>query len=271
MYLVAAAVLSILLIIVVAFLSKPNVGPPAVKPTGNPSTNTSASAEPEPTPSPTATEAPVGVQFTFTCRNNGERVLLHSLEEVWALPKDDVGCRVFKGPGTLSTFQTVALQAAYGDADSEKLVDLYDLCASTTNAQSNGVFVDAAAEMEMLAAFTLCRDHPNAAIFNEILADKEAEGAQQAAAQAEEDARRQAHADGTIVDDGHFLVGKDVQPGTWQTESVKVTNCYWEVSDAQGDIIANNYISTAPQLTITVPTEAAGFTVRGCTFQRIGD
>jgi hypothetical protein len=49
-----------------------------------------------------------------------------------------------------------------------------------------------------------------------------------------------------------------------------VENCYWEISDAQGNILANNFISVAPQFTIVIPASAAGFTVEGWGFRWIG-
>jgi len=70
---------------------------------------------------------------------------------------------------------------------------------------------------------------------------------------------------------GKHLVGSEVQPGTWQSVGDKVQDCYWEISDASGDIIDNNFISVAPQFTINIPADAAGFTNTGCAFQRIGD
>jgi hypothetical protein len=82
---------------------------------------------------------------------------------------------------------------------------------------------------------------------------------------------RQALADGTLVHPGKYLVGKDIPPGTWQSLGSKVTDCYWEISDFQGEIMDNNFISVAPQFTINIPADAAGFTATGCSFQRIGD
>ena len=75
---------------------------------------------------------------------------------------------------------------------------------------------------------------------------------------------------GKLVYTGKYLVGKEVQPGTWQSQGDKVEDCYWEISDAKGEIIANNFISVSPQSTLTIPASAAGFTVKGCGFRWIG-
>jgi len=62
---------------------------------------------------------------------------------------------------------------------------------------------------------------------------------------------------------GKFLVGDDIMPGTYAINR-KVTDCYWERSDAQGNIIDNNFISIAPSITVTVGVNDAGFTSTGC-------
>ena len=103
----------------------------------------------------------------------------------------------------------------------------------------------------------LCPDHPQAAM---IQANIDAVTGQS-----------QALADGHYASPGSHLVGSEVQPGTWQSVGDRVTSCYWEISDSQGNIIDNNFISVAPQFTITIPSDAAGFTNRGCAFEWIGE
>lgn len=67
----------------------------------------------------------------------------------------------------------------------------------------------------------------------------------------------------TKFGDGKYLVGEKLQPGTY-TIPTKVTDCYWERSDAQGNIIDNNFISIAPSVTVTVGASDSGFTSNGC-------
>lgn len=76
---------------------------------------------------------------------------------------------------------------------------------------------------------------------------------------------------GTYALEGKHLVGKPLRPGTWQSVGDSVSDCYWETSDANGDILKNNMISVAPQFKITISSAAAGFTNNGCEFKRIGD
>lgn len=65
------------------------------------------------------------------------------------------------------------------------------------------------------------------------------------------------------IGNGKFLVGTDVQPGTY-TITEPVEDCYWERSDSQGNIVANNFISIAPSVTVTISPSDAGFTSQGC-------
>ncbi|KQR64136.1 hypothetical protein ASF98_11590 [Arthrobacter sp. Leaf337] len=102
---------------------------------------------------------------------------------------------------------------------------------------------------------TLCPDHPKRA---------ELEASAAAGVALESD-----RANGKLVYSGKYLVGKSVQPGTWQSQGEKVEDCYWEISDAQGNILENNFINIAPQFTIYIPATASGFTVQGCGFRWI--
>lgn len=44
----------------------------------------------------------------------------------------------------------------------------------------------------------------------------------------------------------------------------------WEISDGQGNILDNNFVSVAPQVTVQIPDTAAGFTNNGCAFEWVG-
>lgn len=67
----------------------------------------------------------------------------------------------------------------------------------------------------------------------------------------------------TAFVNGKYLVGDRIQPGTY-TISETVSDCYWERSDAQGNIIDNNFISIAPSVTVTILESDAGFTSKNC-------
>lgn len=77
----------------------------------------------------------------------------------------------------------------------------------------------------------------------------------------------------TTFTSGKYLVGSGldqpvraahyVSPGTYQTET-SVSDCYWERSDSQGNIIDNNMVSIAPSITVTIAPTDGGFTAKGC-------
>lgn len=293
--LIITALLIVFAIAIVGGMSKIGRDSPPPVSSSSSSKNSSAAAAPK---GPSS-----GITMTYRCTVNGKPTTLHSLKEVWE--ELGSGCVAEQSEGAPNFAQAEALRTAYGSSTKnvDKLVDLFQLCASTTGA-SAGTFSGSAAKKEMLAALKLCPGHPNKAAFAEIIAEDDAAAtasaeadkvkaaeeakvkaeadakkaqeaaeaeAKKAQAVADAEARKKAYADGTRVDDGNYLVGTDVQPGTWQTVATKVTECYWEISDAQGNILANNFINTAPQFTIAVPATASGFTVSGCSFQRIGD
>lgn len=71
----------------------------------------------------------------------------------------------------------------------------------------------------------------------------------------------------TGFSEGVELVGKDVQPGRYETTSYmtggRVVNCYWERS-RNGQIVANNFVSGASKVTITIASGDDAVTTRGC-------
>lgn len=67
----------------------------------------------------------------------------------------------------------------------------------------------------------------------------------------------------TAFPNGKYIVGQDIAPGTY-TISTRVSDCYWERSDAQGNTIDNNFISVAPSVTVTIGPTDGGFTSERC-------
>lgn len=262
-----AALLVVLVVAVAGVLSMTDSGTPASSAGSAGTKSSKAATTPKPTtptPSPSAE-----ISIKYACTAGDKLSTMYSLKEVWAHP--EAQCIAKQGDGgTPNVRQQKALVSAYGEGTRyyDKLADLYQLCASTQGAKATGVFVDSDAKKEMLAAYTLCVEHPNGEIFDRILAE---DAAATEKARSDREVQDQEYANGLRVDEGNYLIGQDVQPGTWQSNGTKVTDCYWEISDAQGEIIANNFINTAPQFTITVPADASGFTVSGCSFHRIGD
>lgn len=226
----------------------------------SPKATPTRTAKPTPTPSPT----PEYVQVVLGCTDaKGQLEEYATMQEVWALPVAPA-CNYNKQyPGTLSEQQTNALQTAYGpEYKAESLKYLYGVCARTSGIPIEEVRSGAQAT-ELAGAYILCPDHPKAAAIEATITSGQT-------LVVEEEANKTAIAEGRQFGSGKYLIGVDLQPGQWQTVGEKVSDCYWEISDAQGNIIENNFISVAPQFTITVPEWAAGFTIQGCAFRQIG-
>ena len=68
--------------------------------------------------------------------------------------------------------------------------------------------------------------------------------------------------------DGSYEVGKEVQPGTYETTAHlsggRVGNCYWERSGKNGRILANDYVTAARKIRVTIRRSDHFFTTRGC-------
>ncbi|WP_427136699.1 hypothetical protein [Pseudarthrobacter sp. S9] len=231
-------------------------GSPVAAPSPSPSSSTT-SAEPSPsptraTPKPTPTAVPAGLKYSLSCSAGGaSRTKITDYKAAWATPFDL--CTADATTGAQSPAEKAAGTASGGTSpDTAKY--LYALCATTAGHYFEGEVSEAQAK-EIAAALSLCPDHPKRAAL---------EGSAAAGGALEAD-----RANGKLVYSGKYLVGKDVQPGTWQSQGEGVEDCYWETSDAQGRIIANNFTSVSPQFTIKVPPSAAGFTVEGCGFRWI--
>lgn len=215
---------------------------------------------------PVAVPTPDDIEITYSCQSQKGYLTYETyttLEEIWALPGGGGKCRASQSLGEPNEVEVQALVSAYGDDYKvENLNLLYGMCGMTEF--STGW--SGSTSQELQGATLLCPNHPMAA---DMKATALAGVELYAKTKAEEAASKKAIAEGRQVGEGNYLLGVDVQPGTWQTVGEKVTDCYWEISDAQGNIIANNFVSTAPQFTLEVPPGPGGFTVQGCAFRQI--
>lgn len=269
-YLYVGVMLAVLIAAVVTLVSlagsdslagsaKPSASAP--KATATPSRTPVKAAEPTPVP----VSIPESIEITFSCRQgyttNYDTYTRY--EDLWALPGGAGHCSTSQSLGEPSELEVQALVTAFGDDYEVSNLDmLYGDCAMTEfDTGPTG-----STAQSLLGATLLCPEHPMAA---EMKATALAGVELKAKTDAERAASERAVAEGRQVGPGNYLIGIDVQPGTWQTVSEKVTDCYWEVSDAQGNILANNFVSTAPQFAIEVPAGPGGFTVQGCAFRQI--
>ena len=195
--------------------------------------------------------------------------------------KDKNKC--YDAPSTGVAFTSVQQQAYEAgaipsDAAGQlyRVTELYKLCAMTGQySPGNYTYKSEAEAQQASAQLVLCPDHPYAAAI-QIAIDAYRQGvaatsASVAAAAESARARIEGISDGSYASPGKHLVGSEIRPGTWQSVDDRVEDCYWELSDSTGEIIDNNFISVAPQFTINIPSDVAGFTNSGCAFQRIGD
>lgn len=244
------------------------------------STPSSSPASPSDVAAPAASaetvEAPSGIAYDLKCYDeSGEPTSYADFREAWSVPNSSCGADYAGGqPSDVEIAAATTYAAHFDDFDPIDYVEfLYGPCAETAGNYVNGPLSERDIKL-VKGALLVCPDHPQRAKMEaNIKAGLAKLAADDKALQAEikaQDAKEAERAAGKYVDDGKYLVGKDVKPGTWQSQGAKVEDCYWEVSDAQGNIIQNNFISVAPQFTITVPATAAGFTVSRCSFRWIG-
>jgi hypothetical protein len=74
----------------------------------------------------------------------------------------------------------------------------------------------------------------------------------------------------TTFPDGTYRVGTDIAPGTYQT-TTNSSGCYWDRTDANGGTIANNFVTGAPQVRVTISSSDTGFHSDHCgTWAKIG-
>ncbi|KRF05592.1 hypothetical protein ASH00_08990 [Arthrobacter sp. Soil782] len=239
--------------------SSPSATPTTKKATPKPTPTRSATPTPTPTPSPT----PEAAQFKYSCYSEAESSIetYYTFQAAWDVAYDN--CEVNQTGGEVLDNDRKALEVAYGpDAEEDSLKYLYGICASTVGIPVDDIVSTGQAD-EAAGAILLCPEHPKVAQIQANIEKARAAGREQEAIEAD-------RATGKFVTSGSYLIGSEAQPGTWQSQGPKVEDCYWEVSDASGNILANNFISVAPQFTIVVPADAAGFTVEGCAFRWIG-
>ena len=207
--------------------------------------STSADTPTTPRPTPVST----GLTYKLSCSiKTAGQTTFSDYRAAWSQPFNL--CYALSASGTPSAAEKAAADGYSKDADGAK--HLYGLCGTTAGHYIEGS-VSSGQAKEITKALALCPDHP-----------KRAQLEANAAAGLAEEADR---ANGKLVGPGKYLVGKTAQQGTWQSQGEKVEDCYWEISDAQGNIMENNFISVAPQFTIYVPPNASGLTLRGCSFR----
>lgn len=205
------------------------------------------------------TFAPVGyirtpITMTYSCKPSASEKSYKtytSLQDIWELGENR-WCTDMRIEGdTLSESETSILTSLYETAeDVQAIKHIYEICASTTGNLTMSSISAKTASKNIHVISEFCPGHPGS---SEIIQHNQSI--------IDEDTARK---EGYRINDGKHLIGTDMQPGTWVTVKDRVSDCYWEISDSNGDIIDNNFVSIAETLTVEVPDYATGFTSERC-------
>ena len=234
-------------------------GDPSQQGTTSPQSTVESTAETTPSPTPTetptetastptsATATPTsGVTVEYVCEGQH----YSTMEEAWA--GEHPNCIDTKAFGEPNRREAAAVRLAYGPTTkiTPRLVGiLYGSCGSNSRWWPGVVkneTVSAAAAQEQTGANLLCPTHPHM--------DRAKAYLERSLRQAEKDKNR-------IQYDGTYVVGTELNPGTY------VANpngpCYWERTDANGEIIDNNF-SNGARMQFTARPSDYSVSVQGC-------
>ncbi|NKQ27343.1 hypothetical protein [Streptomyces galbus] len=172
-----------------------------------------------------------------------------TVEEAWAEKQEDCDATL-SGTETSDT-EAKALQVAYsGEGDLDSLGVLYGICAQSGSGSWS--YLEQAGSEEQLSevrgALLLCPDHPDK--------NKVAKLVGRAST------RNKLEADGRVFGDGVYRVGSEVKPGTYYTTDVD--GCYWERTDATGEVIDNNFVPAAKRVQVTIMATDHSFHSESC-------
>lgn len=221
---------------------------------------TEPSPTPTPTPSPTPElpESPLVRELDMEC-NGGTGTTsynYYSLERVWQDSAEaHTRCTIYDDMAVQLEVEQEALERAYGP-DSDSLHILYSMCGETMMGNA-GTFgprpMTEGQRHETEGALVLCPEHPDAEAVRELVAIGAADD--------------EIRAEGRMFHSGTYLVGEEVQPGTYVSESgdgEPFDGCYWELTDESGGIIDNFFSTSALRVELTVRSSAYSLTVDGC-------
>lgn len=225
------------------------------------------STQPSLPTSTTSSAAILSFNASVTCSRgiDSDPITFTSLTAAWAAtPKND-NCDANTWTDVSAGLQA-SIERTDTDASEGLIAVLAGMCGQRAGYPID--FIRSEGQIaESKAMLLLCPDHPDAKKIRmnikaaQVVVDAEAR---------EEAEKATGVGAGTWAEEGVHLVGPDIKPGKWQSVGDRVVECYWEISDAQGNIIDNNFISIAPKFTITIPKKAAGFTNNGCEFKKVG-
>lgn len=189
-----------------------------------------------------------------------------NLAAAWEVPREDrVSCDVAFGVGdsldtdspgfesyTLTDIEQEALESANYEDDPENIRYLYNICAESDMGDYEEFMPWSEDQnQEAAGALVLCPDHPDRGTVEKRMKTGN-----------EEDAARER---GEVFNDGTYMVGDDIQPGTYVSESEEpLEGCYWERVDVSGDTIENNFVSSGFRVEVTISASDYSFTAKRC-------
>jgi hypothetical protein len=189
-------------------------------------------------------------RYDFTCGSTYPYEEFKTLEEVWASAsyKDGYTCLVKVDgldqpeellPSESAVVAVAKSKGADASVPGSTFVDVLRLCAAVERDYADQVgFGETVRKAWAHAALKLCPKAPHAQLFRDAV---------------------------TLVriNDGNYVVGKDMQPGTYKTKP-GVKDCYWTRNTGGGDIIDNNFVEFAPDGVAVTTYAGEGFESNRC-------
>jgi hypothetical protein len=242
---------------------------------GSPASSAPSSPSASASPSTSTTPAKVLVtdDLNFSCDGSD----YESLKEVWDAQKkaeywstcsasigdyeygDDAGADLSEYDLTKVEQKVVEphiVANEYMDwTERDALEDLYANCATeemgySYSSSGTDFSIDVEEEGKAFALTKqLCPKHPNLKEVQKVV-DEETGKADQREA-------------GTRFEDGTYRVGEEVQPGTYVSTTLE-DGCYWERTNAAGDIIDNNFINSGLRAEVFIGTSDYSFHADRC-------
>ncbi|MFJ9743117.1 hypothetical protein [Streptomyces sp. NPDC101166] len=174
-----------------------------------------------------------------------------TVEEAWTAGADQ--CEATLSGTEMSESEAKAVTTAYGaptEGDVEKLAVLYGMCAQS--GPSAFGYLESAGSPEQLAevrgALLVCPSHPDKSKLRALVGGAER--------------KNKLESEGRVFGDGVYRVGNEVKPGTYY--STDVEGCYWERTDASGEIIDNSYVIGAKRIQVTIRAGDHSFNSTNC-------
>lgn len=205
------------------------------------------------TPRPATTTSPPTPMITIECGTDFAWLPIDEepdFSSLWDTESDH--CRAYRPISVpLTDLERKAFEKS-GYDDTSDVETLYSVCAQadpkgTYTSGDHHASPEQAAEIR--GALVLCPDHPFA---DELKATAE---------RGEKDAELEE--DGRLFGSGTFLVGEEIQPGTYAITG-DIENCYWERQNRDGEIIDNYFSTSARRVAVTIQAGDYAFFSEGC-------